>query len=174
MTTSETDVPHQHEDFIHSLQEWTKGQLEKRRVFITGESSDVLYIMWTYLHPRATASSLDGRRLTTTYDGNLGVVPAQAQKGDCVVNVLGSEVALVVRPVDVTSEDKGRINGELRTGQGALHPHDKIGVQHPQYIDSVPMHGSVLNVEHYKVIGSCCFDGSAPGLSVSFQRMVRS
>ncbi|KAK4171646.1 heterokaryon incompatibility protein-domain-containing protein [Triangularia setosa] len=160
--TSPNAAPHQHEHFVHSLREWTRRQLGKQRIFVTGESSDVLYIMWTYLHPKATASSLDGRRLATTHDGKLGVVPAQTQKGDYVVNVMGSEVALVVRPVNVELKEEKRINKSLRVKLSAVKPDTKTGSRHPQYIDRLPMHGPVVDIEHYAVIGSCCLDGIDP------------
>ncbi|KAK4200878.1 putative heterokaryon incompatibility protein [Triangularia verruculosa] len=160
--TCATDVPHQHVQFVRSFRQWTRGQLGEPRIFVTSESSDILYIMWTYLHPKATASSLDGRRLATTYDGKLGVVPAQTQKGDYVVNILGSEVSLVVRPVQVGVEDERRLNEELKVKLDVLGTSTTTGVSHPQYIDGLLMDGPVENVEHFTVIGSCCFDGVDP------------
>lgn len=160
--TCPTDPPHQHEQFIESLRTWTEGQLGKPRIFVTSESNDLMYIMWTYLHPKATASSLDGRRLATTHDGKLGLVPAQAQKEDCIVNILGCQVALVVRPVKVEPEEEKGIHEDLMFKLNGRQSLQEPGEKHPQYLDRLPMHGPVVGVEHYAVIGSCCFDGVDP------------
>ncbi|KAK0672347.1 heterokaryon incompatibility protein-domain-containing protein [Cercophora samala] len=160
--TSAHEVPHQHHQFIQSIRTWTEGQLGKPRIFATNESSDLMYVMWTYLHPKATASSLDGRRLATTHRGKLGVVPAKAQKGDRVVNILGSEVALIVRPATVGPDDEKRLDEELRTKLNAVQTPPQPGHKYPQYIDRLPMDGPVTGIEHYAVVGSCCFDGVDP------------
>ncbi|KAK4182805.1 putative heterokaryon incompatibility protein [Podospora australis] len=125
------------------------------RIFVTSDSSDMLRIMWDYLHPKVTNSNLDGRRFAATDQGDVGVVPPRAEKGDHVVAVLGSHVALMLRPVVV--DDKARIDDDLR---GRLSFMSLDG--QPGYIEGVPLNKPVSAVEHSSVIGSCLFDGKTP------------
>ncbi|KAB5511652.1 heterokaryon incompatibility protein-domain-containing protein [Coniochaeta sp. 2T2.1] len=156
------DAPDEHTAFLRCFSAWTQQQTARRRVFVTRESTDMLRIMWEYLHPSVAVSSLDGRRLATTPDGNVGVVPAQAQKGDHIVNVMGSQASLVLRPANSSIKAAARVKERLRAGMGPASPNSTAGSQDTGFMDGVPFKPGVTPVKHYVVIGSCCFDGQVP------------
>lgn len=161
-----TDAAQEHEKFLRYFHTWTQEQIMQPRVFVTRESTDLLRIMWDYLHPGITVSSLDGRRFATIQTGNVGVVPAQAQIGDRVVNVLGSQVSLVLRPVDVDHVDAKRIDAALRTQLRSIRVcpamDDADLAVETIFMSGVPSTTDASDIEHYVLVGSCCFDGQVP------------
>lgn len=157
------DGPGEHEAFMRYFHAWTKEQMLEPRIFVTRESSDMLRLMWEYLHPSVRKSSLDGRRLATTLEGNIGVVPAQAQQGDRVVNVMGSQVSLVLRPVYASGPDRIRLDHALGTRIRSLRVHPTVVNNNQEdFMSGVPFMTEASPVEHYTFIGTCCFDGKVP------------
>ncbi|KAB5518083.1 heterokaryon incompatibility protein-domain-containing protein [Coniochaeta sp. 2T2.1] len=156
------DAPDEHTVFLRCFSAWTQQQTARLRVFVTRESTDMLRIMWEYLHPSVAVSSLDGRRLATTPDGNVGVVPAQAQKGDHILNIMGSQASLVLRPVNSSFQVAARVEQRLRAGMRPASPSSTADSRDTGVMHGVPFKPDVAPVKHYAVIGSCCFDGQVP------------
>ncbi|KAH8902990.1 HET-domain-containing protein [Coniochaeta sp. PMI_546] len=161
-----TDVAEHHATFLRYFKAWTQEQVVKSRIFVTRDSTDLLRIMWEYLHPGISISSLDGRRLATSQVGNIGVVPAQAQEGDHVVDVIGSRVSLVLRPLNVDHREAERIADGLRTELRSMRVRSATGdaevSQETRFMSGIPLTTDASPVKHYLLVGSCCFDGQVP------------
>ncbi|OIW34155.1 HET-domain-containing protein [Coniochaeta ligniaria NRRL 30616] len=105
---------------------------------------------WTQeqtVKPHLLRIILDGRRLATTLTGNLGVVPAQVQ-----------EVSLILRPVNVSNKDATELQS-IRVRPATTEA--EVGPE-TWYMSGVSSTTDAFPVQHYVLVGSCCFDGQIP------------
>ncbi|KAK0635989.1 hypothetical protein B0T17DRAFT_517818 [Bombardia bombarda] len=136
---------------------WLDQQVEKQRIFVGADSDGLMRVLYDYMHPVVPSSALDGRRLVGTSSGRFGVVPAQARKGDVVVDLLGCETPVLLRSVTVADKEKASADLSLRNALGSEFP--DVGPLFTTGPEWSSEDDQSVEIGHFEVVGTCYLDG---------------
>ncbi|KXH37599.1 HET domain-containing protein [Colletotrichum salicis] len=158
-TVSSASQQREDAGFVQVLSEWLASEATKKREYVGSGTSGVVKRLYGYFARTKGDSDLEGRRLASTGDGRMSIVPAQASAGDVIAYLVGSNTPVVLRPKDAGvhgSEIERLLLESLREpGCGVV---TMTNEQKEEELWRVPGQGDV-SVEHFTVVGEAYLDG---------------
>ncbi|KAK1996947.1 HET domain-containing protein [Colletotrichum falcatum] len=147
----------EHIGFAKPFAQWTLAQATKKREFVGSGTKGLVELLYKYFEMPKGRSTLDGRCLVSTRNGNLGVAPLSAKPGDRVAYLAGSETAVVLRSASRLGDE----SIERALLQKLRQPgHGTVSVAHQDGENElwrVPEQGDVP-ISHFDVVGEGYLD----------------
>ncbi|KXH33304.1 HET domain-containing protein [Colletotrichum simmondsii] len=145
--------------FFETLARWLASEASKKREFVGSGTNGVIKRLYGYFARTGGDSDLEGRRLASTADGGMSIVPAQASSGDVIAYLVGSNTPVLLRSKDagVHRPEIERLLLESLTqpGCGVV---TMTNEQKEEELWRVRRQGEIT-VEHFSVIGEAYLDG---------------
>ncbi|KAK1978626.1 HET domain-containing protein [Colletotrichum cereale] len=147
----------EHVGFLKSFTNWASTQATKQREFVGSGTSGLVKLLYEYFEVPKGRSTLDGRCLVSTQNGNLGVAPWSAKPGDHIVYLTGSETAVVFRQtsgLDKEDIERALLQQLRQPGHGIVSVVNQNGEDE---LWRVPEQGDVP-ISHFDVVGEGYLD----------------
>ncbi|KAK1714116.1 HET domain-containing protein [Colletotrichum acutatum] len=146
-------------DFLEALARWLASEASKQREFVGSGTNGIIKRLYGYFARTGGHSDLEGRRLASTGDGRMSIVPAQASAGDVIAYLVGSNTPVLLRSKDAGVHgpeiERMLLESLRQPGCGVV---TMTNEQKEQELWRVPEQGDV-SVEHFSVVGEAYLDG---------------
>ncbi|KAH7323649.1 heterokaryon incompatibility protein-domain-containing protein [Rhexocercosporidium sp. MPI-PUGE-AT-0058] len=150
---SQEDLENQ-KKFEEGFRTWLEARAPQHIIMAGSGSEGMASLMYAYLQPRNIPSALTGRRLATTRNGRVAVVPRNVQMGDKIVHLAGPLISLVFRRDSRPREEN--LETDIKNALRAIDEDYKNQTDHR--LDEMEKVDE-MEVEYCTLVGECYVDG---------------